>query len=135
VDKAVVQHICHERGLGCIFSESFFISKSQLDFYFPVPLLIPGLFGLDRFDMSYLAFLQLCLCAEKSLGLVSGKRNSSYYIAGFDAKHFGYFDPHTSQRAVFDEGDRTHVCNVLLYRDAGTVGCFDPLFFPSLKFR
>jgi hypothetical protein len=26
------------------------------------------------------------------------------YIAGFDAKHSVYFDPHTSQKAVLDEG-------------------------------
>jgi hypothetical protein len=86
--------------IGCIVSHGFSISKSQLDSSFPALLLIPALFGLERFDLTHLPFLQLCLCAEGSLGFVSGKRSASYYVVGFDSQHFAYFDPHTSRSAV-----------------------------------
>jgi cysteine protease ATG4 len=92
--------VCGQLQIGCIVSEGFSISRGQMECPFPALLLIPGLFGLGKFDLAYLPFLQLCLCAENSLGFVTGKRNSSYYIAGFDSKHFAYFDPHTRQHAV-----------------------------------
>jgi cysteine protease ATG4 len=98
-----IDSICRSIGVSCVVSEGFSIAKRQLTASFPALLLIPGLFGLQRFDMAYLPFLHLCLCAPGSLGFVSGKRSSSYYIAGFDAKRFVYFDPHTAQPAMLGE--------------------------------
>jgi cysteine protease ATG4 len=97
---AAAQVICQDLSIGCVVSQGFWLSKSQMDSQYPALFLIPGLFGLDRLDVNYVPFLQLCICEENCLGFVSGKRSSSYYIAGFDSKHFVYFDPHTSQKAV-----------------------------------
>jgi hypothetical protein len=53
--------------------------------------------------MRLLPFLHLCLCADGSLGFMSGHRKSAYFIVGFDHSHFAYFDPHTTKNAIVDQ--------------------------------
>ena len=87
-----IQQILKDLNLSCIVSRDF-------------TLLITGLFGLNSFDMSFLPFLQLCLCADGSLGFVSGHKNAAYYVIGFDSSHFTYFDPHVTKPAALSSND------------------------------
>jgi cysteine protease ATG4 len=91
--------------IGCIVTQSLSICHSEVPDTFPALLLVPGLFGLDGLDPAYPPFLMLCLCDDSCLGMVSGHRNSAYFIVGFTATHFGYFDPHTTNKAVLNEND------------------------------
>jgi cysteine protease ATG4 len=98
-----IEAICRSLCIGCIVAETFSIPKRALASHFPALLLIPGLLGLDDFDVAYVPFLQHCLSARGALGFVSGRHSFSYYIAGFDATQFVFFDPHTSQPALLGE--------------------------------
>lgn len=98
-----IQNICKTIHFGCIISHDFTITKSEVDVPYPALLLIPGLFGLNQLDQSLIPFLQLCMCVEDSLGIVSGWKGYAYYIVGFNNTHFAYFDPHTTKPAIVDE--------------------------------
>ena len=98
---AAISIIFEDLGLKCIVSQDFSLNTDEISqIKEPTLLLIPGMFGLDKFDMNYMPFLQLCICAHGSLGFVSGKRNSAYYFFGFNSNSFAYFDPHVTKPAV-----------------------------------
>ena len=103
-----IKDIMKEHGIGCIVAQDFSIVKSAcIDELFPAILLIPGLFGMDKFDKeSFMDLLTTCFREKDScLGIISGKGNSAYYFFGVDmnTECFLYFDPHTTQCAVVDE--------------------------------
>ena len=105
---AGIRDVMEGLGLGCIVTQDFGITKTpDLSTKFPAILLIPGLFGLHKFDMSFFPFLALCICIDGGLGFVSGCKNSAYYIFGVDCgnQSFLYFDPHTTKEAAVTETD------------------------------
>ena len=55
--------------------------------------------------MTFLPLLEALLCMEGSLGFISGKGNSAYYIVGFEDNYFIYFDPHYTKPAFLKEGE------------------------------
>lgn len=103
---AGIRDIMERHGLGCIVAQDFGIEKpDDFESKFPALLLIPGLFGLHKLDISLFPFLVLCLCVKGALGFVSGHKNSAYYIYGVDCteQSFLYFDPHTTKEAALTE--------------------------------
>ena len=105
---ASIQDILKEHGIGCIVAQDFSIVKSaDIDDLFPAMFLIPGLFGLDKFDQeNFSDLITMCFCEkDTSLGVVSGKGNSAYFLFGVDpgSMTFMYFDPHRTDAAVVDD--------------------------------
>ena len=103
---AAIKVIFDSLHLSCVISQDFSLNLDKIgQITGPTLLLIPGMFGLDHFDMNFMPFLQLCICANGSLGFVSGKRNSAFFFFGFDSTNFAYFDPHVTKPAVTKESE------------------------------
>ncbi|OHT17138.1 Clan CA, family C54, ATG4-like cysteine peptidase [Tritrichomonas foetus] len=112
IAAAAIQRIFGELHLGCVLCHDFCITKSEMDISFPAIFLVPGLFGLDSLDLSFIPFLHAAICIQGSLGFVSGKRNSAYYIAGLDSDKFIYFDPHTTMPALLRVEDKSSLFSI-----------------------
>lgn len=98
-----ISNIFHSLGLNCTIFRDFLISPKLENVSYPCLLLMPGLFGLNKFDVTFLPLLEAEICMEGSLGFISGKGNSAYYVVGFDDKNFIYFDPHYTKPAFTKE--------------------------------
>ncbi|EAY10799.1 Clan CA, family C54, ATG4-like cysteine peptidase [Trichomonas vaginalis G3] len=87
--------------LNCIVpQDSTFIYEELESTNYPVLILIPGLFGLEKIEKPYISFIFLSLCMNSSLGFVSGHNDSAFYFIGFDSDYFYYFDPHVTKQAL-----------------------------------
>ena len=104
--------IFDELNIGCVLCHNFSFFKSEFNTNFPALVLIPGLYGMQNLDLSCIPFLLACLCSQNSLGLVSGKRNSAFFIAGFVDNQFVYFDPHTTKNALLNIEDSQSVYSI-----------------------
>lgn len=92
--------------IHCIIARDFKITEMDIaNPDFPALFLIPCLFGLGKFDLTYVPFLQMILDMEGSLGFVCGKQGAAYYMVGYTESQFSYFDPHVTKMAVTDESD------------------------------
>ncbi|KAH0792646.1 Clan CA, family C54, ATG4-like cysteine peptidase [Histomonas meleagridis] len=92
--------------LSVVIIRDFLIQELDLEgVQYPLLLMIPGLFGLNTIDLQMTTFLKACLCTKGSLGFVSGKKNSAYYIVGFEGDDFIYFDPHVTKVAAINLED------------------------------
>jgi len=88
-----IKDIFTQYNISCFIGQNFTISQNEIKrITFPALVLIPGLFGLHKLDEKFISFLQLCLCAPGTCGFVSGRKDSAYFIFGFDPTHFLYFD-------------------------------------------
>jgi hypothetical protein len=85
-------------------SSHFGVSRADRAGPFPALLLVPGLLGLQKFDLAFLPFLQISLCVPGALGFISGRSNSACYVVGFDTAKFVCFDPHTTRDFVAADG-------------------------------
>lgn len=100
-----INNIFNSLSLSCIIFKNFQISSKLEKITYPCLLLLPCLFGLNKFDMTFLPLLEALICMEGSLGFISGKGNSAYYIVGFEENSFIYFDPHYTKPAFLKEGE------------------------------
>ena len=99
--SAGIKIILENLGLSCFLAQDFRLNADQISsLTFPCLVLIPGLFGLEKFDKRFLPFLQLCICIDSSLGFVSGQRYSAYYFFGMSSTDIYYFDPHVTKKFV-----------------------------------
>lgn len=90
-----------EYDLKVVMSKSMMLTEEEMEIgNNPAIVLITCLLGMRQLDTNYLPFLRACLDHPNSLGIVSGKNDSAYYLVGYSESSFLYFDPHTTKKCV-----------------------------------
>lgn len=105
-------------------ADQMIISKSQVlnmcetaeGTFTPVLVVIPVRLGLSRVEECYTSHIRLLLSMKQSVGILGGRPNSCYYLAGSQENFLIYLDPHYVHRADFNTSDvlRTYRCETPL---------------------